>query len=100
MEQDSTFKGWFKPYNIKVGFASPIYVERATGELDRMKAEVIYIEKEMRAAMNSIYDEHTADEWVLTYLGPINDKLNLYWEAREKLMSKTSWPRRPVKIEL
>lgn len=96
MEQDNTYKGWLKPYNIKHLFASPSYVERAVTDLDRYKMEIMYIEKEMRTAMEDIYDIYTIDEWLETYVTPLNEKLNQLWEAKEKLLEKNTWPKRPL----
>ncbi|XP_078048556.1 hexosaminidase D [Augochlora pura] len=97
MEQDNTFKGWLKPYNIKHSFSSPVHVERAIADLDRHKMELVYIEKEMRNAMEDIYDNYTIQEWIETYLAPLNDKFTELWEAKTKLLEKNVWPRRPLK---
>lgn len=97
MEQDNTFKGWLKPYNIKYSFSNPSHVERAVAELDRRKMELMYIEKEMRSAMEEIYDNYTIQEWVETYITPLNEKFNELWEAKEKILEKTAWPRRPLR---
>lgn len=96
MEEDNTFKGWLKPYNIKHAFSSPSHVERAVAELDRHKMEILYIEKEMREAMDGIYDSYTLDEWLETFLVPLNEKVTNLWEAKEKILDKYEWPRRPL----
>ncbi|XP_008211560.1 hexosaminidase D [Nasonia vitripennis] len=96
MEQDSTFKGWLKPYNIKYAFSNPSHVERAVAELDRYKMEIIYIEKEMKSAMEGIYTNYTVQEWLETYLYPLNDKVMALWDAKEKILERDSWPRRPL----
>lgn len=96
MEQDSTYKGWLKPYNIKYSFTNPIYVERAVVDLDRYKIELMYIQKEMRTAMEDIYDNYTIQEWLETYTAPLNEKLEHMWEVKEKLLEKNTWPRRPL----
>ncbi|XP_063977503.1 hexosaminidase D-like [Diachasmimorpha longicaudata] len=100
MEEENTFKGWLKEYNIKHVFSNPSYVEQAVVELDRFKMELVYIEKEMKSAMEGIYDEHTFNEWIETFVVPLNDKVTRLWEAKEKILEKASWPRRPLKSEL
>jgi len=101
MEQDNTYKGWLKSYNIKYSFASPSYVERAFTDLDRHKMEIMYVEKEMRTAMEDIYDDYTIQEWLDTYIAPLNEKLNQMLEAKQKLLEKNTWPKRPLtKIDL
>ncbi|XP_014468107.1 PREDICTED: hexosaminidase D isoform X1 [Dinoponera quadriceps] len=96
MEQDNTYKGWLKPYNVKYSFASPSYVERAVTDLDRFKMEIMYIRKDMCTAMEDIYDNYTIHEWLETYAAPLNEKLNQLWETKEKLLEKNAWPRRPL----
>lgn len=96
MEQDNTYKGWLKPYNIKYAYSNPSHVERAVAELDRFKMELVYIEKEMRAAMTGIYDDYTFTEWIETFVVPLNDKINELWEAKEKILEKNTWPLRPL----
>lgn len=96
MEQDSTFKGWLKPYNIKYAFSNPSHVERAVAELDRYKMEITYIEKEIKSAMDVIYTNDTIQEWLETYVNPLNEKLTALWDAKEKILEKDSWPRRPI----
>ncbi|KAJ8670491.1 hypothetical protein QAD02_001750 [Eretmocerus hayati] len=96
MEQDGTYKGWLKPYNIKYAFSNPSHVERAVAELDRYKMEIIYIEREMKSAMEGIYSNYTVQEWLETYLYPVNDKIMALWDAKERILNKESWPRRPL----
>ncbi|XP_034938120.1 hexosaminidase D-like isoform X2 [Chelonus insularis] len=101
MEQDNTFKGWLKPYNVKYKFSNPSHVERAVTDLNKFKMELLYIEKEMQSAMSGIYDNYTFTEWIETYVAPLNDKINSLWDAKESILEKNSWPRRPLqKTEL
>ncbi|XP_043678011.1 hexosaminidase D-like [Vespula pensylvanica] len=96
MEQDNIFKGWLKPYNLKYSFSSPSHIERIIDELNRHKLEIMYIEKEMRSAMKDIYDNYTIQEWLETYITPINEKVTQLYEAEEKILEKNTWPRRPL----
>lgn len=96
MKQDNTFIGWLTPYNMKYSFSSPSHVERAVADLDRYKMEVLYLEKEIRVAMEGIYDNYTIREWLETHLVPLNDEIENIWEAKEKILEKKSWPRRPL----
>ncbi|XP_012281006.1 hexosaminidase D isoform X2 [Orussus abietinus] len=101
LEQDSAFKGWLKEYNIKHMFSSPSHVEHALGDLNKFRMETFYIEKEMRVAMEMIYDNFTIEEWIETFITPLNDKITNLWEAKEKLLEQSVWPRRPLtKAEL
>lgn len=57
--------------------------------------ELDYIHRDVVAAMSDIYDSATVTEWIDTFIKPLNIKLNKLWEAKEKLLSKDDWPRRP-----
>jgi len=98
MLADSTVKGWMTSYNIDNDFSSPSHVEHATAELDRCKMELAYIEQDMRSAMSEVYDRHTIAEWVSTFLRPLDTQLHSLWDAREKLLSHTHWPKRPLDV--
>nr|CAD7260043.1 unnamed protein product [Timema shepardi] len=93
---DSTVKGWLTQYNIDHSFSSPSHVEHATAELDRCRMELTYIERDMKLAMAEVYDRHTAVEWVSTFIQPLTIRLQKLWEAKEKLLTKEYWPRRPL----
>lgn len=92
----SSSKGWFTSYNRQYGFSSPSLVEQATAELDHCKMELMYIKKDMIAAMSDIFDRFTTQEWIDTYIQPLDEKLQNLWEAKEKLLAKRHWPRRPL----
>ncbi|XP_011310014.1 hexosaminidase D-like [Fopius arisanus] len=100
MEEENTFKGWLKDYNIRHVFSNPSYVEQAVVDLDRFKMELVYIEGEMKRAMEGVYDEFTFTEWIETFVVPLNEKVTRLWEAKERLLERSSWPRRPLKSEL
>lgn len=96
LKEDSTFKGWFTPYNIKYSFSNPSHVERAVADIDRIKMELIYLEKELRIAMDSIYDNYTIHEWIETNLIPLNDDIEKMSKDKDRILEKNSWPRRPL----
>ncbi|XP_043466707.1 hexosaminidase D-like [Leptopilina heterotoma] len=96
LKEDSTFKGWFTPYNIKYSFSNPSHVDRAVADIDRIKMELIYLEKELRIAMDSIYDNYTIHEWIETNLVPLNDDIEQMAKDKDRILEKNSWPRRPL----
>ncbi|XP_059469546.1 hexosaminidase D-like isoform X2 [Neocloeon triangulifer] len=98
LQEESTVKGWMTDYNLKHNFSSPTYVEHATAELDRFRAELLYIERDIRTSMSSVYDRYTAEEWVKTNIRPIGENLQKTFDARERILSKEDWPRRPLDI--
>ncbi|XP_014613036.1 PREDICTED: hexosaminidase D-like [Polistes canadensis] len=97
MHQENIYKGWLKPYNIKYKFSSPSHIERIIGDLNRYKVEIMYIEKDFRTAMEDIYDNYTIQEWIETYVTPINEEITQLHEAEEQILEKNSWQRRPLK---
>ncbi|KAI4486939.1 hypothetical protein M0802_012196 [Mischocyttarus mexicanus] len=96
MHQDNIYKGWLKPYNIKHKFSSPSHIEQIIGDLNRYKVEIMYIEKDFRTAMEDIYDNYTIQEWIETYIKPINEEITQLHDAEEKILEKNSWQRRPL----
>lgn len=74
-------------------------MEHAVTELDRQRMEVQYIEREMTVAMEDIYDNYTVNEWLETFVSPLSEKLSALWRAKEKILSKTSWPARPFNVK-
>lgn len=94
--QSREYKGWLNPFNVKHAFSNPSYVERTSFELDRYKMELIYIEKEIISAMEGIYTKDTVQEWLETYLKPLNDTVMVLWNGKENILNKNSWPRRPL----
>lgn len=96
MEQENTFKGWLKEYNLKYAFSSPSHVEHAVARLSEHRMEILYIEKDMRAAMEGIYDRYTIDEWIETFTEPLNKKITKLCEAKERILERDTWPRRPL----
>ncbi|XP_046409312.1 hexosaminidase D [Neodiprion pinetum] len=96
MEQDSTFKGWVKEYNLNYAFSNPSHIEHALSSLGEYKNEIIYIETDMRKAMEDIYDNYTIDEWIETYVEPLNEKLTKLLALKNRILERDSWPRRPL----
>lgn len=93
---DSRVKGWITDYNIEHSFSSPQYVISALMQIDMIKAELDALDGEFTTAMIEVYDNYTIDEWKETYLKPFEKQVLLYYTAKEKLLARTSWPRRPL----
>ncbi|KAG5886069.1 hypothetical protein JTB14_018928 [Gonioctena quinquepunctata] len=94
--EDSRVKGWIDDYNIAHDFSSPSYVESVTGSLDRMKNDLEEIDSDMTVAMSEVYDKYTVEEWKETYIRPIERKISKLYGARQSLLKKEKWPRRPL----
>lgn len=97
--EDSRVRGWLNNYNIKHGFSNPNYVDSVTAPLSRIKSDLSQIDNDITVAMFEIYDNYTITEWKETYIKPFETKVNAMWEARRNILSKDSWPRRPLRDE-
>lgn len=93
---DSRIKGWLNDYNVVHTFSSPQYIESVTEPLNRIKHELSFINRDLKAAMQDVYDVHTIEEWRETYIKPFSERIERLWKAREAVLSKDSWPRRPL----
>ncbi|KAJ8932792.1 hypothetical protein NQ314_014496 [Rhamnusium bicolor] len=96
---DSKVRGWLNEYNIEHAFSNPIYVESVTASLSRIRSELNLIDNEIVTAMIDVYDNYTIDEWKETYIKPFEKKINSLWDAKNTILSKESWPRRPLHDE-
>lgn len=95
---DSRIRGWMSEYNVKYGFSNPQYVETGTTILSNLRNELNEMKVDLRIAMEGIYDNYTIDEWDGTYMQPFVAKVEKLWLAKEKLLSKDYWPRRPFAL--
>lgn len=93
---DSRVKGWITDYNIDHCFSSPQHVVSALLQIDHIKEEFEEIDEEIKTAMIDVYDNFTLSEWRETYVVPFQKQLFYYFSAKEKLLSRTSWPKRPL----
>ncbi|KAK3912819.1 Hexosaminidase D [Frankliniella fusca] len=91
-------RGWLSDENIKWNFSNPHQVEAATGDIDRFKMELTNLKTEFRHASADIYDKYTIEEWIETNMQPYEKRLDNLWVAREKLLMRADWPRRPLNM--
>lgn len=91
------FRGWFSDYNTEMNFASPSHIEEAFADLGRIKMELNYIGRDVQKAMSDVYEPSVYDEWMATHIRPLEVKLSVWWEAKEKLLARDDWPRRPLR---
>lgn len=93
---DSRVKGWISDYNIDNCFSNPQHVVTALAQIDMIKEELEQINEEIVRALAEIYDNYTVSEWKETYVKPFEKQILYYYHAKEKLLSKTVWPKRPL----
>lgn len=93
---NSVIRGWVTDYNINHSFSNVLLLTSAMENLDMFKMDLIQIERDLRMSMTLIYDNYTINEWCETFIQPFHKKIENLWEAKEKLMSKEHWPRRPL----
>lgn len=92
---DSRVKGWMSDYNINHLYSNLLYVESAMENLDTYKMQLQQIEVDIITNMSAIYDNYTIIEWCETYIKPLNNQIELLWNAKERLLSKDHWQKRP-----
>lgn len=95
IQRDPRVNGWITDYNIKHSFSSPQHVVSALLELDHIEQEFLEIDEEITNSMLEIYDNYTVNEWRETYLEPLRKQILYLLKAKDRLLSKKSWPRRP-----
>lgn len=94
--RDSKVNGWVTDYNIDHGFSSPHHVVTALLQIDHIKEEFQEIDEEIKQTMIEIYDNYTVSEWRETFVAPLEKQILYYVNAKEKLLLKKTWPRRPL----
>lgn len=96
MIKDSRVNGWITDFNIKHRFSSPQHVTSALLHINYLKKEFEEIDMEIREAMLEVYDNYTVNEWRETYIKPLEKQILYYLNAKKTLLSRTSWPKRPL----
>ncbi|EFA10268.1 Hexosaminidase D-like Protein [Tribolium castaneum] len=94
--EDSRVKGWMSDYNKNHQFSNPQHVQSVTAPLNRIKGELMQLDGEMTAAMYEVYDNYTVSEWRETYIKPFEREVRAMVDARDKILAKNYWPRRPL----
>lgn len=88
--------GWLTEYNIRHSFSSPRYVETVMGLLSKVRSDFEMLDSDLTAALQEVYDNYTVVEWRETVVKPFEEKVNAIWKARQALLGKDHWPRRPL----
>lgn len=94
--EDSRYKGWISSYNVANCYSNSLHVRTVLAPVDGMRDELRQIGLDMTMAMTEVYDNYTIDEWHDTYIKYFEKQVNSLCEAKEKLLSKEYWPRRPL----
>lgn len=94
--EDTRYARWMNQYHIKHSFSNPSHVESLTSFLGKIKNELSTIEDNITLALSEVYDQYTVDEWKDTYITPFKQKVESLWQARQNILARDSWPRRPL----
>lgn len=73
-----------------------LQVEEATNNMLNIYSELNEVERELRQCMDNIYDNSTTAEWLYTYIKPLKEELQTAIEARDRILTKDVWPKRPI----
>ncbi|XP_066246413.1 hexosaminidase D-like [Euwallacea similis] len=93
---DFRVKGWLSEYNKLHSYSNPKHIEEIAVALDRIKSELEVVNVGISNAMLKVYDEFTVVEWLDTYLLPFKKEVSSLWEAKKRILSTTSWQRKPL----
>lgn len=94
--RDPRVNGWLTEYNIEHNYSSHQHVIAVLMQLDHIKKEFHEIDEEIKEAMSEVYDNYTVSEWRETYVEPLEKQILHLSDAKEKLLAKRTWPRRPL----
>ncbi|ENN81974.1 hypothetical protein YQE_01685, partial [Dendroctonus ponderosae] len=94
--EDPQVKGWLSDYNTASNFSNPTVVKVALISIDEIKAELEVVKEQISHSMLKIYYAHTVQEWLATYLEPVEKKVLHLWEAKHRILERTVWPRGPL----
>jgi len=64
--------------------------------IDYQRMQLRFLEDRLRSELLAIFDFHTVEEWIGINVSPTITKLNAAAEARDRLLSQKTWPRRPL----
>ncbi|XP_057654809.1 hexosaminidase D-like isoform X2 [Diorhabda carinulata] len=93
--ENSKVKGWMTDYNVNHCFTNIYFVETVTTPLGKIKQDLFEVKALLEVSLSDIYDEFTVNEWIETYVKPLDRQVNNLWDAKMKLSSKKNWDRRP-----
>lgn len=91
-------KAWMTNYNFRHNFSSPFRILenfRLT-EGYQLIREVKNFKTETKTVLLEYFDEYTVDEWIEQRIQPLAMKLSNLETISNQLISRRSWPRRPV----
>ncbi|CAM1307053.1 hex-4 (predicted) [Pycnogonum litorale] len=91
-----TKSGWMSDYNVKHGYSSPSRVEELTNRIPFLQNSCESLKKLLRNHMQSVYDNHTINEFIEQHVDPLETKLNDLYKDKNELSKRNVWPRRPL----
>lgn len=91
----SIVHGYMSEYNVEHSFGNNLLLSDISDNLDMFKMKLVQIEENLRTSMAVIYDDYTVNEWCDTFIKPFHKNIESLWAAKEKLLLKSHWPRRP-----
>ncbi|GBL90718.1 Hexosaminidase D [Araneus ventricosus] len=93
---NSHFVGWMSEYNIQMLFSSPAHVELGTQNLEALSTNATLLHTFIQNTMPEVYDKHTIEEWLMTYVKPVMNQIEKIRTNANNLLKFRSWPRRPL----
>ncbi|KAG8175638.1 hypothetical protein JTE90_018600 [Oedothorax gibbosus] len=93
---NSHYVGWISEYNVQMLFSSPAHVELGTQNLEALSTNATLLHTFIQNTMPEVYDKHTIDEWLMTFVNPVMAQIEKIRTNANNLLKFKSWPRRPL----
>ncbi|XP_064079928.1 hexosaminidase D-like [Macrobrachium nipponense] len=96
MKEAEETGGWLTKYNIDHNFSPPKRIREATVDLRRLTFGLSDLREEALGVLSQYHDTATVSEWIEQHLVPLNLTLTNLAQTTERLLSVSTWPRRPL----
>uniref|UniRef100_A0A915C5K3 Hexosaminidase D n=1 Tax=Parascaris univalens TaxID=6257 RepID=A0A915C5K3_PARUN len=96
--EDYRVRGWLGRLNVKHNYSQLWYLNDLASFIESNLFLMRTVEKRIRTAMESIYQENTIDEWIYEYIDPVTEKLEKYMHDIERLKQIREFPKRSFQI--
>ncbi|OQR67553.1 hexosaminidase D-like [Tropilaelaps mercedesae] len=90
------FQGWMTDVNRKYLFSSPQHVLQCTRELPSLTMSCAQLRQSMITSLTAVTDKYTAQEWVETFLDPLQNWFEQLQKDADKILNEDAWPKRPL----
>ncbi|XP_022671891.1 hexosaminidase D-like isoform X2 [Varroa jacobsoni] len=90
------YHGWMTDMNRKYRFSAPEHVIQGTRELPDLISTCTRLRESFLSNLLEVSDKYTAEEWVTTFIGPLQKWLDQLQADTQQMLAKDEWPKRPL----